>query len=78
MLNRKESKILSMQCKTVALIARLASVAALSMLRESGVIGADETAVCIATGSGLRWSAAFAASDDGQPEPVLAGPGGVT
>jgi threonine synthase len=57
--------------------ASAASVAALSVLRESGDIGANEWAVCIATSSGLRWSAAFDVSDDGQPELVRATPDGV-
>jgi threonine synthase len=57
--------------------ASAASVAAMSALRGSGAIGANELAVCIATGGGLRWSAAFDRSDDGQPELVHSTPDGV-
>jgi hypothetical protein len=42
MLNRKESKILSIQCKTVARLARLVSVAALSVgLAATGALSAS-------------------------------------
>jgi threonine synthase len=57
--------------------ASAASVAGLIALSGSGVIGADETAICVATGSGLRWSAAFGATDDGEPEVRQATPRGV-
>jgi len=57
--------------------ASAASVAAMSVLRARGAVGANELAVCIATGGGLRWSAAFDRSDDGEPELARATPDGV-